>query len=141
MDRMGVKVVLHFTNKIPLGLWFKKPSTTDELATFNQIKQCIEIIVKHGMSMNLVTVGKNPDTFFLPDHCQMQLMGRGRNPFASYYVRRMLLPRTVSCPFLPLTFSSLPYRIDQERMHPVLESSNQLVSAIKESCILRSTTK
>lgn len=89
VDRMGVKVILRFTNQIPLGLWFQKPTNADELATFNQIKQCIEIIFKHGMTMNLVTVGKNPDTFFLPDHCQMQLMGRGGrggNPFASYYV-------------------------------------------------------
>lgn len=89
LDRMGVKVILHFTNQVPLGLWFQKPTTVEELATFNQIKQSIEIIVKHGMGTNLVTVGKNPDTFFLPDHCQMQLMGRGRgaNPFASYYDR------------------------------------------------------
>ena len=89
LDRMGVKVILRFTNQVPLGLWFRKPTTAEELATFHQIKQSIEIIVKHGMGTNLVTVGKNPDTFFLPDHCQMQLMrggGRGPNPFASYYV-------------------------------------------------------
>ena len=111
LDRIGVKVILRFTNQVPLGLWFQKPTTPDELATFHQIKQSIEIIVKHGMGTNLVTVGKNPDTFFLPDHCQMQLMrgGRGSNPFASYYVcnqRWQACGMSVSCVLLLTRHSS-----------------------------------
>ena len=86
-SRQCYKVTIRFTDAIPLGIWFMPPQSSMELATSDRIKQCLEILIKHGLTANCLAVGKNPEAFFLPEYRQIELMRQsGRTPHRSYYV-------------------------------------------------------
>jgi len=89
------KVALNHTHDIPLGIWTMRPSSNLELDIAGQVKQAMEIIIKHGLSSTCIAVGKNPDTFFLPERQQLNLLEIGS--MCEYYVSiGRVLPATFS---------------------------------------------
>jgi hypothetical protein len=91
--RQAFKVTLISTDAIPLGIWNLLPQDPDQLATADKIKQCLEILIKHGLTTTCLAVGKNPEAFYLPENRQMELM-RQAGPLQSYYVSCFVLFRS-----------------------------------------------
>jgi hypothetical protein len=93
VDNQIFKVTLEFTGDVPMGAWTQMPRTPQELETVGKIKQCLDIMFKHAMTANCIAVGKHPNTFFLKEYDQKQLIlkpGGGRPVFQRYYVSEVL---------------------------------------------------
>jgi hypothetical protein len=84
-------VTLEYLGAIPLKAWQHQP-THEEVESVNKISQCLDTLFKHAMNNNLIAVGKSPNTFFLNEDYQRQLISgnnghqRGGPVFAEYYV-------------------------------------------------------
>jgi hypothetical protein len=85
-------VTLYFQGTISLRAWKERPTTPQEIKDVERIVHCIDTIFKHGFNANLISVGKNPSTFFLKEDAQWPLLrqvvqrGRGQPVFERYYV-------------------------------------------------------
>jgi hypothetical protein len=138
-SRQAYKVTLVYTVTVPLGIFQELPRSPDQLATSDIVKQCLEILIKHGLSLNCLAVGKNPDAFFLPEYRQIELMRQaGRNPLGSYYVSHVCsLAEWMYGMNAPHQFYDCLaiYRTAQDRLRPILGSRSR-VSGNAATCWL-----
>lgn len=66
LDQSGFRVTVQLTMQIPMGIFSHQPTTVEQLATADTVKQCLEIIVKYGLGRTCLSCDTNPQTFFLP---------------------------------------------------------------------------
>jgi hypothetical protein len=126
VDNRIFKVTLGFTGEVPMGAWTQMPRTPQELETVGKIKQCLDIMFKHAMTANCIAVGKRPNTFFLKEFDQRQLIstrGGGRPVFQQYYVSQVKssirIFRIFSLPFAKLTLSLEWFLLNRLGKHPM----------------------
>ena len=86
IDKHPYQVTLTFEIDVPLGAFTKMPATETEFRTTEKITQCLNTIFKHAMDCGLISIGKSPNTFFLPEDDQRRLLQGNNRVFGQYYV-------------------------------------------------------